>query len=363
MPRSDAPGAVIGDDERNGGLARKLIRRMDRLTWDRHGRMALDNAAQNKAHLGRGRSLVELRDAPIGAGDSAIVVAAGPSLRRRDPAPSIRASGYAGAVVATESALYYCLRNGIVPDLVVTVDPHTTRVVRWFGDRRLNEAALERDDYFARQDQDLAFGEEMRTNAEILELLDRHGPDIRIAVSTSASQAVVERVLESGMQIYWWNPMFDDPDAPDSITAKLQRDNGLPCLNAGGNVGTACWVMAGAVLGKGHVALTGVDFGYYDDTPYERTQYYREAVDLVGEENLDALFIRIHNPHVGAWFYTDPAYMWYRQCFLEMAAEPGCKTYNCTEGGILFGDGVETVPLKEFLKRFAPGDRAAAGKI
>ena len=80
---------------------------------------------------------------------------------------------------------------------------------------------------------------------------------------------------------------------------------------------------------------------------------------LVGEENLDSLFIRLHNPHLNAWFYTDPAYMWYRQCFLEMVAEPGCKTYNCTEGGILFGEGIDVIPLAAFLARFAPATEAA----
>ncbi len=357
MSRSGAPGVVITPEERDGGLAKKLVRQMDRLTWERHGRLALENAARNQTFLDRGRSLSALRGVPLGAGDSAIVIAAGPSLRRRDPARAILDSGYDGALVTTESALYYCLRNGIVPDLVVTVDPDPTRVVRWFGDRRLTVADLRRDDYFSRQEQDLAFGNEMRTNKEILTLLDRHGPDIRIAVSTSASSAVVERVLGAGMQVYWWNPMLDDPDDPDSLTAKLQRENGLPCINAGGNVGTACWMMASSVLEKGHVGLAGVDFSYYGDTPYERTQYYREAVALVGEENLDALYVRIHNPHVDAWFYTDPAYMWYRQCFLELASEPGCKTYNCTEGGILFGDGIETIPLSAFLERFAPAGR------
>ena len=50
-----------------------------------------------------------------------------------------------------------------------------------------------------------------------------------------------------------------------------------------------------------------MDFSYYEDTPYKNTQYYYEAVDLVGENNLDAFFIRVYNPHLKQWFYTDPA--------------------------------------------------------
>ena len=347
--------------EKNGELGLKLVANMERLTEARHGRLALDNAARNQAYLDRGRSLSDLRREVIGAGGSAIVIAAGPSLKRRDPAKLIKESGYRGALVVSESALPYCLRNGIVPDLAVTVDPNISRSVRWLGDPSLTEDHLKKDDYFSRQDQDDAFADELRANEEIIGLLDRHGKNVRMALSTSASEAVVNRVIETGMPIYWWNPMLDDPDQPGSVTHRLQLENGLPCVNAGGNVGSACWMMAHAVLGKTRIALTGVDFSYYDGTPYFNTQYYHEAVDLVGEKNLDSLFIRIHNPYLDRWFFTDPAYMWYRQCFLEMAAESDCATYNCTEGGILFGDGVEFIPLAEFLSRHAPGASDAAG--
>ncbi len=337
--------------EQPGELGLKLVARMDELTWERHGTLALENARRNLDFVERGQSLAALRDAPIGEGDSAIVVAAGPSIRRRDPIKAIRRAGYRGALVVTESAIAYCLRNGVVPHLAVSLDPHATRIVRWFGDPDLTEGSLKADDYFGRQDMDQAFADEMRANAEILALLDEHGSDIRIALSTSASEAVVRRVLDVGMQVYWWNPMLDDPDRPGSVTRTLFEMNGLPCVNAGGNVGSAAWMMAGEVLDKRRVALTGMDFSYYDGTPYRNTQYYAEAVELVGEENLDSIFIAVHNPHLDARFYTDPAYYWYRQAFLEMAAEAACRTFNCTEGGILFGEGVEFVRLAEFLER------------
>jgi hypothetical protein len=252
----------------------------------------------------------------------------------------------------------YLLRAGIVPDLVVTLDPHPKRIVRWFGDPDLKPENLGVDDYFARQDMDRAFADELRANEEILALLDRHGKGMRIALSTSASPAVVSRALACGMRIYWWNPMYDDPDMPGSVTRGLQAMNRLPCVNAGGNVGAACWMMAHAVLAKKHVGLAGMDFAYYCDTPYRNTQYYREAVALVGEEGLDSIYIRVFNPHLQQWFYTDPAYMWYRNVFLEMALEADCVTYNCTEGGILFGDNVRFVRLRDFLSGAALTARA-----
>ena len=266
--------------EKDGALGRILVANMARMTGDRNNGLAFDNALANAGLLDRGHSLARLREAGLGHGDSALVVAAGPSLKRRDPARLIKGYGYRGTLVAAESALAYCLRNGILPDLAVSLDPHPTRIVRWLGDPHLTEDHLKRDDYFARQDQDDAFADEMRANDEILVLIDRHGPDIRMALATSASRAVVERVLETGMEVYWWNPMLDDPDDPAGLTRRLQDANALPCVNAGGNVGTACWVMADAVLGKSEIGLTGVDFSYYSDTPYRNTQYYHEAVAL-----------------------------------------------------------------------------------
>jgi len=330
---------------------------MESLTWDRHGEMALANARRNQAVIERGLSLAALRteaqaDGGVGDGNSAIIVAAGPSIRRHDPIRLIKDSGYKGAIICTDSALSYCLRNGVVPHLAVSLDPHATRIVRWFGDPALSEDAVSRDDYYRRQDMDRAFADEMKANREILNALDRHGRDIRIALSTSASAAVVDRVLAAGMKIFWWNPMLDNPDKESSVTRDLQRLNGMPAVNAGGNVGAAAWMMAHAVLGKRHVALTGMDFSYYDNTPYSSTQYYHEAVALVGEENLDQVFMRLFNPHLSEWFYTDPAYMWYREAFLDMVNDADCITYNCTGGGILFGDGIEFQPLSGFLSRY-----------
>jgi hypothetical protein len=347
---SEATQPLPRQESEGGSLLLRLMDEMPRMTRERTQQLALDNARRNQPYIARGRSLKELRGARLGQGDHAVVIAAGPSAKRFDPAWRLKEAGYRGAVIATESALFQCLRHGLVPDLVVSVDPHPLRIVRWFGDPNLSPAALEGDDYFRRQDLDPSFANELAHNRQVLALMDRHGRDIRIALASSASADVVERVHQIGMQVYWWNPMLDDPDAPDSVTRALSRENGLPAVNAGGNVGTSCWMMAHAVLGKRRVALTGMDFGYYADTPYEHTQYYNEALQLVGPDRLSDLYIRIYNPHLGMWYYTDPAYHWYREAFLELAADAECKTFNCTEGGILFGDNVQFIPLKDYLR-------------
>jgi hypothetical protein len=335
-------------------LALRLAARMDEYTLDRIGAQAVTNAEINQAVARAGTSIMALRDTELAEGDAALVIAAGPSLHRQDTVRLIKDGGFRGPIIATESAMAWCLRNDIAPHLVVTVDPHGSRIVRWFGDPALDEAAIARDDYFARQDMDPKFRfNQLKINRELLELLDRHGPAMRICVATSASPTVVKRCAETRMAVYWWNPLLDDYDQPESLTRKIRALNGKPCINAGGNVGTACWVIAHAVLGKTKIGILGMDFGYYPDTTYRETQYYTELKNLLGEDRLAEAFVHIHNPYVGTEFFTDPAYYWYRMVFLEMAAqaaEAGVTTYNCTGGGILFGPGVEFAPFGDFVR-------------
>lgn len=334
----------------NGALGRRIASSLGDITLEKVTEAGFANAMMNAPIIANGKSVMALQSTPLMEGEDALVIAAGPSVHRFDTARLIKESGFNGVIVATESAMSWCLRHDIIPDLVVTLDPHAYRMVRWFGDPKLDEKALAQDDYFARQDMDPKFREDqLRFNRELLELVDKFGPRIRIAVASSASPSVVGRIRESGMSAYWWNPMYDDYDVEDSLTERIHTLNGLPCINAGGNVGSACWVFAHAVLGKRRVGLVGMDFGYYGDTPYGQTQYYKEILALVGPDRLDEVFVRMLNPHSNQEFYTDPAYLWYRNAFLEMAQQAECATVNCTGGGILFGTGIQWMSLPEFL--------------
>jgi Protein of unknown function DUF115 len=327
-------------------LGRRIASQLNEATFERIAPLALANAERNRRRIGR--SILELADRTVGEGDAAIVVAAGPSLHRRRSLQRLRVSGFRGTVVAVDGALGACLREGIVPDVVVTVDPHGERIVRWFGDPAL--VAPPADDYFRRQEMDPVHGrDEVTANRDLLELVDQVGSRLSVAIATSAAPAVVDRCEKAGMELFWWNPMFDDYETPGSLSQRLHAANGLPCLNGGGNVGTAAWVLAHAVIGKKRIGIVGMDLGYAPGTPYARTQYYPELKALLGTRYAEA-FVHIDNPHVGETWFCDPAYYWFRDVFLEMAREADCETFNCTEGGILFGPGVTVTPLEHFLK-------------
>jgi hypothetical protein len=326
-------------------LGKQIARALEGATFERVAGVGLANAELNRARIRR--SVLELSREPIGQGTAAVVVGAGPSLHRRRSLERLRGSGFNGAVVAADGALGACLRDGIVPHVVVSVDPHPERIVRWFGDPSL--MAPSADDYFRRQEMDPAHRrDEMAANRALVDLVDAHGPQMKVAVATSAAPAVVDRCEKAGMELYWWNPMYDDYERADSVSRRLHAANGLPCLNGGGNVGTAAWVLAHAVLGKRRVGLIGMDLSYAPGTPYEKTQYYPELVELLGERYPEA-FVHGTNPESGERWFSDPAYYWFREVFLEMAAVAACETVNCTEGGLLFGPGITTARLEDFV--------------
>lgn len=354
--------AIAPKSQRAGALGRRIAASLEPLTLEKVAATGFANARTNAEAIARGRSIAALRSTPLMQGRDALVVAAGPSLHRQETAATIRSARRENLVlIATDSAMPWCLRQGLRPDLVVTLDPHPHRIVRWFGDPVLTAERVAADDYYARQDMDPQFREDQfRYNDEVLRLINTQGRGLRIAVASCASSAVVHRIADAGMESYWWNPMYDDYDAPSSLTRQIHALNSLPCLNAGGNVGTACWVIAHAILGKRRVGLVGMDFGYHLDTDYRQTQYYHELVALVGADRLDEVFMRIRNPHLGRTFYTDPAYLWYRTAFLQMVRETGCETHNCTGGGILFGPEIRWTALREFLG--GQGGRRAQGR-
>jgi len=334
-------------------LGRKIASALEAATFERVAGVGLANAERNRPRIAR--SVLELAETPLGAGDAAVVVGAGPSLHRRRSLERLRASGFAGTIVAADGALGACLRAGVVPHVVVSVDPHPERIVRWFGDPALRAAPA--DDYFRRQEMDPVQSlDELSANRALVELVDAYGPKIKVAVATSAAPAVVERCEQARMELYWWNPMYDDYDKPDSLSRRLWKMNGLPCLNGGGNVGSAAWVLAYAVLGKRRIGLVGIDLGYAPGTPYERTQYYPELRELLGDRYREA-FIHSENPVTRETWFSDPAYHWFRDVFLEMAREADCETVNCTEGGLLFGPGITMAPLDGFLQTTASAAR------
>jgi len=318
------------------------------------GELGLKNAKDNAPYIKN--SINELKGAtyPPGSDDSAIVITAGPSLHKKDPAKLLKTSNYKGTIIAVDAALNYCLRNELIPHYVVTVDPHAVYIMRWFGDPLFDQRP--KDDYFERQELDPELAKNQRVkNERQIELVNRFGPQIKLVIATSVAVGVTERCLDAGMSLYWWNPLYDDWENPTGFTRRAYAMNRLPCMVGGGNVATAAWIFAHSILNKKDIALLGMDFAYPPGTPFYNTQRYHEMKEFFGEENIAKGYIEVHNPHLGEVWFTDPTYAWYRHGFLDMVRQAPCKTYNCTEGGIIFGESVHWTTLEDFLSKRASG--------
>jgi len=296
------------------------------LDW--HRETILRNSLRNAAHVTQ-----TIRDIPAD-GRPVLVVSAGPSLYREGILA--RLAGFGGVVVATDGAYIQCLKAGITPDRVITLDPHPTRMVRWFGDPDYSENS-KNDDYFSRQDLDVSFrANQLAQNAENIRLVDEHR--VPLVICTTSPANVVART--SGFSRYWFAPLVDRP-VKGSLTRVITAATGCPALNTGGTVGTAAWSFAHQVLRSGNIAGVGWDFGYYPDTPLDKTQSWH----MLGG---DPAMYPTERGHWGE-AYTDPTYFWYRENFRDLLKASDARVTNCSGAGLLTGERVDCMELETWL--------------
>lgn len=326
-------------------LSKEQLKLISDATLKKTVDIGLKNAEANAPYIQK--TIKDIKRSVNGNAKPSLLISAGPSLHRKESIETIKRADFKGHIVAVDGTMGHCLRNGIVPDYVITVDPDTHRIIRWFGDPRLDDRP--EDDYFQRQDLDPALNtDQIKKNEELLELVNHYGPQMKVIISTSASPEVTDRCREAGMDLYWWNPLYDDFEDPESYSRRIYNINKVPCMVTGGNCGTSAWVFAHAILKSPSVIMVGMDFSYPPDTNVRNTQYY-EILTQMMPDNPEAGLIKVYNPYLDETWMTDPAYYWYNQNFLEMAPQTSSTTYNCTEGGILFGEGIEFVNLEEAL--------------
>lgn len=313
-----------------------------------HKERIVKNSSNNIPHIEK--SVKNLKRPEADKANSAIVISAGPSLHYNNSLKLLANSDFKGSVIAIDGSYVKCLKAGVIPDYVITLDPHPTRIVRWFGDPDF-ENNMEGDNYFSRQDLDIDFRENsLRQNRENIALINECASRTKLIIASTAPANLVKRAEAAGFDMYWWVPLVDNPNNEGSLTRKMYDLTKLPAINTGGNVGTAAWVFAQFWLKIKDVAVIGMDLGYRQDLPYNMTQGYPELVQMLGEENISSdLFPVIENPDTGNVLYTDPTYYWYRKNTLDLIENSGATLYNCTGGGILFGEGVVSMDLQQFL--------------
>lgn len=270
----------------------------------------MSNFSENLPLIKEGKTLREL----VPEGDpkgGAIVVGRGPSVFRQKHLELLRKSNYGGIVIATDGMLIECLKEGVVPDYVVSVDGSPV-CEKWYDDPLVKE----------------------------------HGAKISSVLCTQVSPKVVKLVVDDGFKgPYWFVPTSDSIAQEGSIT-KLEllmtvsekNPNGLVSMDCGGNVAAASWVLAWSILKRKEICLIGMDYGYPANMPLEESYYWDKTVQAIGALHADTHYETIFHPFFRTKSKIDPAFKSYRQGFFDMlmACPDYITTTNCTGGGVLY---------------------------
>lgn len=313
-----------------GNRFHELVSQITQIGLEHHRETILENSRRNAPFIEKTIRESGQDNRPC------LVVSAGPSLYQARILT--RLDGFEGSIVATDGAYIQCLKAGIKPDWVVTIDPHPSRIVRWFGDPDYERNSAG-DDYFKRQDLDADFRKnDARANAENIATVD--AAKAKLAICSSASANVVART--SGFDRFWFAPLVDNPDE-EGITQTICAESGLPALNTGGTVGTAAVIFGLQILRSRNIAVVGMDFGYPMGTPLKNTQ----------EWNLTGGDPELYKDVPERSYYTSPTYFWYRSNFLDLLESADARVTNCSGAGLLYGDRIDEMSIEEWLKSFS----------
>jgi len=293
-----------------------------------------ENFALNLPYIRGGKAINDLEG--VGKGKSCIVVGAGPSLHKHKHLEMLAESDFRGYIFVSDGILKQALKAGVTPDkfknlFVGTVDGNRELIWRHYDDP----------------------------------LVDKFGSQIKALFTTMAAPNARERAEKAGIEIYWYNPRYDDWRKNESFTrlsgmmTKTEgRPKGIGCIGSGGQVGSSLWVIAFSVFNNNPISLIGVDTGYLDGTPIEETPYYGKILQSAGGDvNVAAkYFRRIYNPYFKCYCLVDFVFDSYRKAWLELASKVPREyvTINATEGGSLFSnDGsINCMRFRDFLEHY-----------
>ncbi len=312
----------------------------------------VQNFADNLEYIRKGKNISHLvpeepDKAPKGY---AIVIGRGPSVFKLKHLEMLAESNYNNIIIATDGMLYECLKRGIVPNYVLSVDGNRKLIVRWYGDPDFDEHFPD------------ATEEEKRRNQECIELVNAYGKKIKALLITSVAHNVYERCVEAGIDIYWFSPIFDDYRQNESFT-KLQKimtksevnPNGVPAMVTGGNAGACSWVFAHTILRRIPV-LIGIDYGYPEGTPLRETCYYDGMKKGIGDiEKIKEAYKTVYNPFFKVNVLADMVFEHYKKAFLDMCLNTSSWIYTiqCSPG-FLFSENplhkIKCMNFEDFLK-------------
>ncbi len=269
--------------------------------------------SENIAEIKNGK---DIKDIPK-TNEPALVIGAGPSLYRNKHLDVIANSGFDGLIFATDKVLIDCLEAGVIPNYVLISDA---------------------------SDKILPFIDH--------DIIDEYRDDISAIMCVTTHPTVVKRWRGDK---YFFVQMIPEVVAPNvsyvlrSIIDKTEMVTAGHCASVG-------WCTA-FELGCNPIVLVGVDLSYPVDLPIEETQYFKMYQECC--EDIDEIkkhFVPYRHGVFGTVCYSDDVFRDYLFCSMDhfrFAKQNGIKIVNCTEGGVIGGEGVACMKLTDFYNGVA----------
>lgn len=245
----------------------------------------------------------------------ALVIGAGPSLKRKNHLEILAEKGFDGIIFATDRILKDCLEQSIIPDYVLIADG--------------SEKIL---DYINH------------------DIVHEYASKIGAIMCTITHPSVVE---EWKGEIYWFIN-FISQDIHPNIGKVLQSLLKKTMITTAGHVSSLGWGI-GVTIGCNPIVLIGVDLSYPEDVPMEQTWYYSgyEKRFKGNKERIRSVYKHYHHNFFNTDCYYDPFFDAYITCSLShfnVMSQKGLKIINCTGGGAIEGKGVECMNFDDYLE-------------
>jgi hypothetical protein len=281
------------------------------------------NYRRNLDDIDKGKDMLALADKYKDC-KTAIVIGAGPSVQKYNHLKMLadaRAQGrYKGVVLATDRILIPCLKAGLIPDIVMSLD----------GDFEVSE--------FFKHD-----------------LVNKHAHEMDVLFSAVVDNATVKMWPSSG-NVYFFLPHIDTMEGDMSVSRGMFWMTNKTVMHTGGNVGAACWFLSVA-MNKDPIALIGMDLSYPDVENIEEIPSFGiyEKMHNGDPEKILKCFRRDYNPFFKNETITDYIMETYWEVFKSyidaIHAAHGLKTINCTGGGRIHdAQGVECMYLDNYVE-------------
>ena len=325
---------LFNEKKENESQDQILERVFQKTTLEKYYESWAQNFALNLENIWNEKSVRELSQNYNNSNPSAaLVIGRGPSIINNNHLKILAESNYNGKIVCTDSALIDVLKSGLTPDkfqdfFVVTIDTNLP-VKNFYSDYVVNE----------------------------------FGKKIKCLLSTTVPPTTYEAIKKSGMDIFWFHALFDFSRDKTSfnhianvMTKSKNHHKGLPAIQTGGNVGTSSWILSWSILKSSPVCLIGIDHGYLQDMSWEEIDKNHKLPEGINKnsESFKKAYPTVYNPEFKTYCIQDPIFQYYSNALKEFIprAPQWVKTINATEGGAIFGKGIECMTFRKFLKNY-----------